>query len=274
MPTAIIIGFEYEKNTLPGAIVDLYLAYRWCRSFDCQIYILTDIKSANIDDLNGAINENIADANIMSFYEDNIEVIIRTEDDFRRALTLNIIDSKLIVYYSGHGVKDSMILPDQSLFPFVHFRNLILGNLDDSVEIFWILDCCNPNGMYLPFKLNNNSFMLSSYKVEYVTQKILLITSSEINEKSIATKLGSLFSRNLFYLLTKMNMKYFDLRSLDQNRNLRRLIGNLASSIRTMHTGYTQTISIYSSYVMDPVLWLWIGTIRDYKITLDETLKR
>lgn len=57
-----------------------------------------------------------------------------------------------------------------------------------------------------------------------------------------------------------------------KNRNLRRLVGNLASSIRKMHTGYSQTVSVYNSYVMDPILWLWIGSSKDYDIAMDMSL--
>jgi hypothetical protein len=57
-----------------------------------------------------------------------------------------------------------------------------------------------------------------------------------------------------------------------KNRNIRRLIGNLGSSIRKMHTGYAQTVSVYSSYITDPILWLWIGTQKSYDVVHDITL--
>lgn len=277
MPTAILIGFEYEINSLTGTFIDLYLAHRWCNTFNCDTHILTDIESVkNIGNLEHAIHKKIVDSNILTFYNKSNFNIIREKLDLFEKLrkSLDIKDNKLIIYFSGHGLKESIILPDKTLLPFVELRDIILENLSPETEIFWILDCCNPNGIHLPFKLVNNSFKLSSYKIECVSQRILLITSSETYEKSIATKLGSLFSRNLFRLLTIMNDGeiYTDLIPIDKNRNLRRLIGNISSSIRKMHTGYTQTISIYSSYIMDPVLWLWIGKNRDYDIYLDSTL--
>jgi hypothetical protein len=95
----------------------------------------------------------------------------------------------------------------------------------------------------------------------------------------MATKLGSVFSRHLFRILTLLNNE--DQPSITddtvvipthKNRNLRRFIGNIASSIRKMHTGYVQTVSIYSSYVIDPVLWMWIGSKKNYDIVTDITL--
>lgn len=280
MPLAILIGFEYKFNILPGAIIDLYHSYKWCQSFNCNIHVLTDIKTIrDPDNLHYAIKQEIADTDLYDFY-DNINPIIISNnllDEIVNILKLGIPDNKLILYYSGHGIKDSMIMPDRSLLPFIKFRDGILNYLSPYVEIFWILDCCNPNGLNIPYKLDGNSFVLSSTKIECVSQPILLITSSESTEKSIATQFGSLFSRHLFQILTLMNDESINKKKIltipiHKNRNLRRLIGNLASSIRKMNTGYSQTVSIYSSYVIDPVLWLWIGSKKDYDIVTDFSL--
>lgn len=277
MPTAILIGFEYKTNSLPGAIIDLYQANKWCQSFGCITHILTDIESIdNTDNLRHAVNRKIADKHLLTF--DPKRTIIHDKDDLHVQL-LNILrtmsDNRLVIYYSGHGVKECMMLPDGTLLPFVEFRDYVLDNINPYVEIFWILDCCNPNGLYLPYKLEKNKFMLSPSKVQCVLQPILLITSSESNEKSVTTKLGSLFTRNIFRLLTRMNEDSLIKDGIlpnYRNRNLRRLMGNLTSSIRKMHTGYAQTVSIYSSYTIDPVLWMWVGSRRSYDIACDMSL--
>jgi len=285
MPTVILIGFEYTFNILTGAIIDLYNAYKWCLSFGCDIHVLTDITSVkHINNLYDAINLEIVNTDILSFYDNIKSLTIVTN---AQVLLTNIIkilekgvpDNKVIIYYSGHGIKESMVMPDRTLLPFIDFRDNILSTLKYDTEIFWILDCCNPNGLYLPFNLNGNRFILSSSKIKCVSQPILLITSSESHEKSIATKFGSIFSRHLFDILTllgdtngpiiwKGDMSI----PLHKNRNLRRLIGNISSSIRKLHTGYTQTVSIYSSYLIDPVLWMWIGSTHTYDIASDLTL--
>lgn len=290
MPTAILIGFEYTFNSLTGAIIDLYHAYKWCQSFNCDIHVITDISFIkDPDNLRNVVDRKIADIGLLTFF-DRIasKTIVNTGSSLLRKiiniLSSSIPDNKLIIYYSGHGVKDSMVMPDRTLVPFIDFRDNILKILDLYVEIFWILDCCNPNGLHLPYKLDNNTFILSPSKIECVLQPILLITSSEASEKSIATKAGSVFSRHLFRILTLLNAEDLNLNMLKEstkrriiipthkNRNLRRLIGTLASSIRKMHTGYAQTVSVYSSYFFDPVLWMWVGSRKSYDIVTDITL--
>lgn len=318
MPIAILIGFEYTFNSLTGAIIDLYHAFSWCRSFGCYTHILTDISVIkDPDNLQQVVDRKIADSDILTFYNKipfnydakidaksgpstnnkeppNLEQIsqvfktivrnsVSLQNSILKILSAGIPDNKVIIYYSGHGVKDSMVMPDRTLLPFIDFRDNILSTLNPCVELFWILDCCNPNGIHLPFKLEKNSFVLSSSKIECVLQPILLITSSEAQEKSIATKSGSVFSRHLFRMLAQMNVESNTLSKptnggkkfsipVNKNRNLKRIIGYLASSIRKMHTGYAQTVSVYSSYVIDPVLWMWIGSRKSYDIITDITL--
>ena len=285
MPTAILIGFEYTFNSLPGALIDLYFAYNWCKGFGCQINVITDIKAVNNpDNLRNAVDRKIVDKGILSFYN-KVDKSVITEkqkllDSISKIFNREIEDNKLVIYYSGHGVKESMILPDRSTIPFTELRDHILNNIASYVEVFWILDCCNPNGLHLPCKLVENRFEISPHKVDYMTQPILLITSSEPQEKSIATKAGSVFTRHLFKILTNMKASSADVivkgkkisipRS--KNRNLRRLVSNLMSSIKGMHTGFQQTVSIYSSYMVDPVLWLWIGSDKDHDVVCDTGL--
>ena len=248
MPLVILFAFEYKINHLPGAIIDLYHAHKWCQSFTSNIFVVTDITSLRI-----AIRDILT--NIVNF------------------------DNKLIIYYTGHGVKDSLIMPDQSLFSFVMFRDSILNLLAPYVELFIILDCCHPLGLHLPYKLVDNRFVLASSKIECVSQPIILITSSDSHEKSTSTRDGSIFTRRLFHMLSVMNKAYTIVcknnkifLSAHQNRNLTRLSNSLATFIRKLDTGYAQTVSVYSSYVIDPVLWLWIGAIHKRDVVLDMSL--
>lgn len=286
MPTAILIAFEYTFKTLPGALVDLYHGVTWCRASglsEAQIHIVTDMREVrDLANLEHVVQRKITDPGLLTFYEPfHHKHCIQDELSFFEALIQilagGLPDNKLIIYYSGHGVHNSMILPNKSRLAFIDFRDRVLDLLQPYVEIFWILDCCNPNGFHLPYKLEGNTFSLSNFKIECVRQPILLLTSSEPNEKSIATKSGSIFSRYLFRLLTQLNAPHSTSHStrpisIHQNRNLHRLIGTLASSIRKMHTGYTQTVSVYSSYVVDPVLWMWIGSTSPYDIAIDRRL--
>lgn len=257
MPTAILIGFQYGVsfgNPLPGTKADLKNAISWCKSFDCDIHIFTDILSMNK-------SVHIEDGRSL------VALIVKI-------LNKKIIDNKLIIYYSGHGVKDSMVMPNKDLLLFTDFKDNILKILDPYTEIFWMLDCCNPSGLHLPFKLDNNSFALSSSKIQCVTQPILLIASSEEGEKAIGLQSGSLFSTKLFSLLTSINDNNNTIPN-GKNRNLNRLIGNLSGAIRKispLNSGYSQTVSVYSSYQCDPIMWMWIGSNKPYDIVTDMTL--
>lgn len=284
MPIAIIIGFQYDFHTLPGAIIDIYHAYKWCQSCGYPIYVFTDITQiTDTRNLKLAMERNIVKPDILTFYEDiPNKHIVSTVDSLTTGLQTclsQISDDKLIVYYSGHGIKDVMVMPDKTLLNFVKFREAITFHLSPYTEIFCILDCCNPDGLHLPYKLINNSFMLSPRQITCITQPMLLITSANPDEKSVSTRTGSIFTSRLFSLLSQMNSDeplIYDGNSITvpnkRNRNLKRLLSNLNSYIRTVHTGYTQTVSIYSSYVMDPILWMWVGSHKKYDIVTDKSL--
>ena len=249
MVLAILIGFSYDFNPLPGTESDLKNAVSWCKSFDCEIKIFSDIpfpKSVRVTE----------GRTLLSL------IVKRLKQQ---------VPDKLIIYYSGHGVKDSMVMPNKELLLFTDFKDNIINSVSDTTEIFWILDCCNPSGLHLPFKLVDNSFRLSESKVVCLTQPILLIASSEEGEKAIALKSGSLFSSKLFSVLKSLQDENNTVAN-GRNRNLNRLIKNLSSSIRRVNTGYSQTVSVYSSYKIDPVLWMWIGSDKNYDVVTDTSL--
>lgn len=268
MAIAILIVFKYMFNSLKGALIDLYLSYQWCKKYNYDIYVFTDITMIDDNHITGAINNKIVDYEIKFFFDDiekkffinnKISLIL----EIITILKQGVPDGKLIIYYSGHGVKDSMVMPNRELLPFIDFKNNILDVLDSYIEIFCILDCCNPNGLYLPYKFNHNTFTLSPSKIEFITQPFLLITSSNTDEKSIATNHGSLFTNSLFKLLSDEKSRL---------RNLSKLINNLKSSIKNFHSGYYQTVSVYSSYIIHPILWTWIGSRKSYDIVSDLSL--
>ncbi|MEM2986623.1 MAG: caspase family protein [Nitrososphaerota archaeon] len=255
MPVAILIIFSYESNPkkfLPSAPYDFNYVYQWCKNFSTT-FIITDM------DINmKSIKSNMI---IINSYEDlltGIYTILSKEIDF-----------KLFIYYSGHGVHDSMVLPDNSLLPFVNLKRYIVEIIPEYTEIFWVLDCCNPNGLNLPCKLQGERFVLSPNKVEFILQPVLLITSSDSNEKSMSTKNGSLFTKYFFQHLLLMDKNS---KIKEKNRNLRHLITTLTNSIKKDHPWYSQTISVYCSYFMDPLLWTWIGSKKNYDIVPDITM--
>jgi len=284
MPTSILIGFEYKNNILPGTLIDLYHCYKWCKSFGCNISTLTDIKEVDIELLYNAIDNKLANKDLLNFYNIMQPIIIFDNliDELLKILKNRVPDDKLIIYYTGHGVLyDNLVMPDETLISMKKLKSIILENVSISTEIFIVFDCCNPDGMGLPFKLKDNLLVLSSTDmklIDFIEHKILLITSSANHQKSVATQLGSLFTRYLFKILIDMNEydeSYIKKENipLSINRNLQRLTSNLSCYIRKLHTGYQQNISIYSSYVIDPILWIWIGNRNNRDIISDYTLE-
>lgn len=294
MPTAILIGYEYKnKNILQGVYIDLYQAHKWCQTFCSSIFILTDIREPPpIQFLKKAISQKIVDVGIFDFWK-NIQTKLTVLSVHSLVASINLIpnvsDQKLIIYYTGHGkIKENinfydekythcMLLPCGNFLSFSDFKKTIIKKFHNC-EIFWILDCCNPHGLHFPYKLQDNNFYLEKdNKIEFIIQPSLCIISSNINQKSIITPYGSIFSRHLFRKLIELNepFKLNDNLTIpnSRNRNLQRMVGYLNSSIKTYHTGYYQNVSIYSSYIMDPVLWDWIGSNKNYDIVPDPSLE-
>lgn len=280
MTFGIIIGFEYhDEKILPATIIDLYIAHNWMKTFMNDIYILTDIKKINdIDICNNAISEKYISDDIFSFIHLNNIHIINNSDDLIENIKNIIIKhshDNLVIYYTGHGINASILLPNNDLFVINNLKYLLCELLSNYSNIFWIMDCCNPNALYLPFYFNYDHWELRDDKIEYITQPIILITSSEEYEKSLATKCGSLFSKTLFKILKDMN----DIENINpmeipvkNNRNLNRLLANIKSSMFKNVYNHNQTISLYSSYAIDPILWLWIGLKSTLSIDITGTI--
>lgn len=271
MVTALLIAFQYKRDKLEGAIIDLYHAYHWAKTLCSQIYMISDIVEVDGNIIKHAVGRKIVDTGILNFYEspENPEnkFVVNNQETFADALKrISLLDERLIVYYSGHGVKDSMVLPDHKLFAYVNFRNLIINNVCEYEEIFWIMDCCNPHGLNFPYVLKGNTFVLNKGNFECFTQPILLITSSNSEQKSVATRNGSLFTRHLFRLLKQLDK--YNTTVNTNNRNLLRITRDLVSSIRKMYPDADQNVSIYSSYITDPLLWMWIGNRTDIVVDL------
>lgn len=256
MPLSILIGFQYKRNMLKGAYVDINIAKNWCKSFNCETFILTDIADASdIDDTMFVESSKDLQSRIKDIINDNYCYKCKNTEDYEKCCCQN----KIIIYYSGHGIKNYMKMPDETLLSFLDFRDNIVYSLPSTSEIFFIVDCCNPNGLHLPFKLQKNKFALSRDLscVSCVTQRILLITSANEEEKSVSRDDGSVFTKYLFEILSEFVASHHNITNKN-NRNLQRLCYNLSSKIKNS-TGHNQTVSVYSSYIIDPVLWLWIG---------------
>lgn len=269
MKTAFLIGFQYsDRHYLTASKLDIYRAYEWCKTFDCQINIGTDFQF-DVEDNDLPLGSEI---NSLTKFVDNAV-------DLEKILVDICWRERNIIYYTGHGIPNGIFLPDQSSIGIINLRNKIMKLCTLSSEFLWIIDCCNSTGLALPFKLEDNCFKLSPSPISPVQNKILLITSSRPEEKAIATGEGSLFTKNIFEYFRKLKIDDTSCISVDEikswlsgkNRNLSRLVGRINAEIRKSHTGYRQTVSIYTSHMQDPILWLWIGN--DSDVVTDSSLK-
>jgi len=273
MAIAIIICFEYndEKNNsfLKGSNHDLINIILWCKKWNCECIVFTDII------LNNKILKLIKYYKLIG-YNDNLIDILNYQ--------LNSIiknEKKYLIYYSGHSYNNNLIIPLNKEINFITFRNIICENINVDSEIFIILDCCNPSGLQLPYYLKDNKFLLSSSSKTFIKQNILLITSSNNTEKSYSSINGSNFTNLLIKYISDINtIDNYNFSNnvfikLKNNRNLDRLYKNLTSEIKSLYNGLlnsnNQTISIYSSYINDPILFLWIGCSSYNTLSIDST---
>lgn len=242
MPTIVIIGFMYiqGESHLRSTITDIYQVYSFYRDLGYRIYIASDIlevvEPKNIASL---YTSQIVDTEFKNFINKQflgIRHLVKNLRDLRRFFDKIEIttDRRLVFYYTGHGVKDHILLPDESKFSALELRSQIinLGSNSDMSEgdkfgvysvssglnsigsqIFIIFDCCNPHGMYLPFQMNRVNYDYDLIGNNFTLPEIILTTSSEADSQSQAHFNYSPFTKELFEIFRGKSKKY-DFRSI------------------------------------------------------------
>lgn len=149
-------------------------------------------------------------------------------------------DRNAIVYYTGHGVTNHILLPDGNKYSALELRSRIInlgssplsraprrisGDEAEKVRssrdglnsigssIFIIFDCCNPHGLYLPFEMNRSTYDYSLVGNSFTLPEMILITSSESNSQSQAKRSYSMFTKELFEIF-KCKSKRYDFQSI------------------------------------------------------------
>lgn len=271
--SAILIGFRYNNtNSIIGTIIDLYIAYKYCQTIGCgDIYIFSDIENISGRNIPDAVINDIVDINIMHFMDhQKYSMVVQDRQgllDNLKKINISPRENKLLVYYTGHGTQDAICLPSDEKLSIAMFRDTILSICQPDSEIFWIMDCCHSNGLYLPYYYDtiHSEYRLANYHRCYITNKVFLITSSNKDEKAVATEYGSLFTRFLFKTLHG---------SLTRRKwNIGAIIDEITKKIREKKTGYTQSVSVYSSYIMSSVIWGWLWGDGKYIVDYDEKYK-
>lgn len=294
MTTVILIGFQYndkisekssdypkecikestnmeiQMNRLPGIIIDLYQCYCFVQKIKPErILLITDIpEDQQFTLLKGAIIDQIVDQNIFTFIEKcktkQQYIKYSTYIDFMATISLNChLSDRVLIYYTGHAKNGCLILPDDNLVPLTKLRETITQCSPPHCNILIILDCCNCNGLELPFRLHRTD---STWKMPYrymyniggdryfCKQKIICISSTTNNENSGVNNLGSIFTRSIFKFLT------------NKTRSLGTLVENINNECRNC---YNQTSNVYSSHPDIYQIWNWVFDKNSVIITMD-----
>jgi hypothetical protein len=234
MPTLVILGFSYHDipgKELVSSMTDIYIIYSFYKERGFRIYLLTDMDTFPKEhDMLGLYTSGIINEKYKEFVDNfsSIRRVVKTKYDLENAFEDVSItqDRRLVFYYTGHGKKDNIILPD-GCYSAMDLRNSIiklgsnsfqslntdersLSNGLDTIgsQIFIILDCCNPHGLYLPFmyiREKNDYMMMNNH---FVLPRIILITSSEEDNPSKANMRYSIFTKELFTLLGDKRQTY------------------------------------------------------------------
>jgi hypothetical protein len=226
MIISIIIGFQYESHptidTIPGLIIDLFRAFEYSQSVlkSDKIFFITDItQSPSIDDVLSSIIDGSLSSDIISFYEKitssnvsiyncfHLQQLLKSIEKIKQ----NYIDNtKIIVYFSGHGWKSFGLLPSGEPFEF----NWLLPSISSYTCIF-LLDCCEakPKHYNYIYTLDNSSTSFcKSDIINHQSSNNSIIYITPLIEYPVSNKNGSPFSKLIFNSLTKKNLLWKNLK--------------------------------------------------------------
>lgn len=237
MPTVVIVGFMYNfgDSHLRSTITDIYQVYSFYRDLKYRVYIASDISEIiEPKDIAFLYTNKIVDTNFKEFIHKqflNIRHLVRNHRELERFFDQIKItaDRRLIFYYTGHGIKDHILLPDDSKFSALDLRSKIInlgsdGDMSDGdkfgnnsvssglnsvgSQIFIIFDCCNPHGLYLPFQMNRINYDYDLIGNNFTLPELILVTSSESDSQSQAHFNYSPFTKELFEVFRGKSKKY------------------------------------------------------------------
>lgn len=260
MPTVLIIGFSY--GNLSATITDIYYAYSYYQKLGYQIHICTDIiDKINVNDYIPLLSSQSVDEQFIPFVQTTFyqikNVVIDKDSLLHWFNSIKITpDLNLIVYYTGHGVENHIVLPDNSNFSALEFRSSILRLNDGhnmpinnrNANILVIVDCCNPHGLFLPFKFNRESKCFYHVNNNFVLPKVIVITSSEPNVQSQALRLESPFTKYFFNHIGDQTTSY-DIGTICDQIDLK-----MQNNVK-IDSG--QKCTAYVSYPSLLLLWSW-----------------
>jgi len=294
---AIIIGFQYEQDEpteydpamrgqLPGIIIDIYQAVTQARiaNFD-RVIVITDLYNDERTTLvNNALNDGVVDIDILeilkSLKENNEYYYYNSKDTMINLIRDTIPDyNRIFLYYTGHAFRGYILLPrhrlkistidnqtipciDDDRWKIVDVKDMIHELTVESLQSIIVMDCCNGNGMNLPFILKGNDFRLNDNLLEqwnFNKQQIICFSSAMFDEDSQAGTDGSTFSLQFFGLLRDSLSN--DHRIISHDLSLPYFLTVIQNNCLTQ---YDQTAMIHVSHPIIVSIWAWL--IRDTNI--------
>lgn len=266
MPTLIIVAFQYEKTPqeLQSMIMDVYLVYSFYRDLDYRIFIASDAMTicCNTNPTKYLV-DGVVDQHYIPFVKSNF-LDMRHRVTTRHELVnffedIQITDDRrVIVYYTGHGKTGGILLPNNTTLPAVDFRSMIINlkvekaghglrpGLFNTIgsQVLIIMDCCNPHGLYLPYKVLSRESEINQLNL-FISPEIILLVPCDENLQALAQDSISPFTRELINIF-KDPSALVDIPSL---------IGRLSSDQLL-----TRKSMAYISYPHLMVLWPWTFT--------------
>lgn len=211
----VIIGFGYTDDKIPSTLFDLYQIYnKYSRmGYDCEI--LTDINDFRYNrNVYESISFKKVDREMLSF----ISNLKKKPPYYTYVFNKKSLSDKInsipksdivIVYYTGHGSSKGVKMSSGENYPFEEFKSLLVEMSNN--EIYIIVDCCHASGMKLNYQLekNNKGRFIYTEDGKNYKQKVIIIASSQQNEKSAAIKHTSLFTKYFIEFLDHYDTRLF-----------------------------------------------------------------
>ncbi len=292
-----------ERTPLPGIVIDLYQAYTASVKMGAdKICIITDInRDQQTSLLMNAMIESIVYIDILSFIDtikkNKFYSKYQDRNNFIKCILENSTQAdEVFIYYTGHVSLGHIIFPieevgvtfaesstidhvsmspdynsnsDEPKMSLTDFRLLILDSVHDDANVLFVMDCCNSNGLNLPFKLCDKVYRLShnvdhtdssgnTERTVFVTQKVICISSTMSDENSITSRDGSIFTRAFF-----KQLKEEDGLSCRSISRILTIVGEECT------LKYAQTATVHSSYPNLKMLWNWVYQPISLNINVD-----
>lgn len=299
---AIIIGFQYEQDIatdddpafrgqLPGISIDIYQAVKQSRlaGFD-DIIVITDLYMDERTTLvNRALNDGIVDIDILEL----IKTLTANNEYYYYSKKKDILSkikellpnyNRLFIYYTGHAFRGYILFPrhgqgfstindhhipsiDDDRWKIVDLKQMLIDNCPRSLQSVIVMDCCNGNGMNLPYIMKSGKFRLNDNVTDpwyFHPQQMICFSSAMPDEDSEAGRDGSTFSLHFFSLLREAKNNDHNIKTCDLS-----LLYFLTTIQNNCLTQYDQTAMIHVSHPVIRSLWPWLINDQKIEITVD-----